>query len=111
MKENRDGFSGSITCRTVSEFYRFVCPDSQACFRKRFLHTRKTMLPNKGTKVTISAHNNLLTELTFRLISKTNATHHRITMPIMNSCQRPNIEVENWDLMFVQVQEKVAHTE
>ena len=69
------------------------------------------MLPNKGTKVTISAHNNLLTELTLRLISKTNATHHRITMPIMNSCQRPNIEVENWDLMFVQVQEKVAHTE
>ena len=87
-------FSGSITCRTVSKFYRFVCPDSQACFRKRFLHTRKTMLPNKGTKVTISAHNNLLTELTFRLISKTNAMHHRITMPIMNSCQRPNIEVE-----------------
>ena len=111
MKENRDGFSGSITCHAVTEFYRFVCPDSQACFRKCFLHTRKTMLPNKGTTVTISAHNNLLTELTFRLINKTNATHHRITMPITNSCQRPNIAVKNWDLMFVQVQEKVAHTE
>lgn len=77
----------------------------------RFLHTRKTILPNRGTKVTIRAHNNLLTELIFRLISKTNATHHRITTPIMNSCQKPNIAVENWDLMFVQVQEKVAHTE
>lgn len=64
-------------------------------FRMRFLHTRKTILPNRATKVTIRAHNSLLTELIFRLINKTNAMHHRITMPIMNSCQRPNIVVEN----------------